>query len=296
MRDKFKIELLSARLFVVGLVILLTNDFILKPLFHNFLTGKLSDFVGLFIFPYFLSIFFKRHSKIIYLLTGFLFVIWKSSISNSFILWWNDNIFFQINRVVDYTDLVALIVLPFSYYYLTNQSIFRTRIRYAFSILIGTISIFSFCATSQPRQEYKLQIDTDRQFTLPISKPELFKQLSNRYGYSDTIEKNLIDTMFYCYFDIPEKWTSLSAIVIIKKVDDKQTYLELDSVIAFDVTGRLFAGIDEKNVNFIKSLTSKDFENYFEQNYINIILKKNTTSRNELFFDNKELIDRYINN
>lgn len=296
MRDKIKIELLSARLFVIGLAILLTNDFILKPLFHNFLTGKISDFVGLFIFPYFFSVFFKRQSKIIYLLTGFLFVIWKLSLSDSFIIWWNNNIFFQIDRVVDYTDLFALIVLPFSYYYLTNQNIFRTKIRYAFSSLIGAISIFSFCATSQPRQEFKLQIDTERQFTLPISKLELFKQLSYRYGYSDTIEKNLIDTMFYCYFDIPEKWTSLSAIVKIKRVDDKQINLELDSVIAFDVTGRLFVGIDERNVDFIKSLTSKDFENYFEQNYINVILKKNTTSRNELFFDNKELIDKYINN
>jgi len=296
MRDKIKIELLSARLFVIGLAILLTNDFILKPLFHNFLTGKFSDFVGLFIFPYFFSILFQRQSKIIYLLTGFLFVIWKSSLSDTFILWWNDNIFFQIDRVVDYTDLFALIVLPFSYYYLTNQNIFRTRIRYALSLLIGAISIFSFCATSQPRQEFKLQIDTDRHFTLPISKSELFKQLSYRYGYSDTIEKNLIDTMFYCYFDIPDKWTSLSAIVKIKKVDDTLTNLELDSVIAFDVKGRLFAGIDESNVDFIKSLTSKDFENYFEQNYINVILKKNTINRNELFFDNKELIDKYINN
>lgn len=296
MRDKIKIELLSARLFIIGLAILLTNDFILKPLFHNFLTGKLSDFAGLFIFPYFFSIFFKKHSKFIYLLTGFLFVIWKSEISDSFILWWNDNIFFEISRVVDYTDLVALLVLPFSYYYITNQSIFRTAIRYAFSILIGVISIFSFCATSQPRQKFKLQINTDRQFNLPISKTELFKQLSSRNGNSNTIEKNLIDTMFYCYFDIPEKWTSLSAIVKIKKVDDTQTNIELDSVIAFDVTGRLFVGMDEKNVNFIKSLTSKDFENYFEQNYINIILKKNTTSQNELFFDNKKLIDRCINN
>lgn len=295
MRNRIKIELLSTRLFVIGLAILLTNDFILKPLFHNFLTGKISDFAGLFIFPYFISIFFIRHSKFIYLLTGFLFVIWKSPLSNSFIFWWNDNIFFQINRIIDFSDLFALIVLPFSYFYLTNQSLFKTKIRYAFSFLIGIIAIFSFCATSQPREEFKLQVNTNKQFTLPISKLDLFKQLSVRYGYSDTIEKNLIDTMFYCYFNIPEKWTGLTAVVKIKKMDEKLTNLELDSVIAFDVTGRLFAGVDKKNVDFIKSLSSNDFENYFEQNYINVILKKNTNDINRLFFDNKELIDKYIN-
>jgi hypothetical protein len=294
MRNRIKIELLSTRLFVIGLAILLTNDFILKPLFHNFLTGKISDFVGLFIFPYFISIFFIRQSKFIYFFTGFLFVIWKSPLSNSFIFWWNDNIFFQINRIIDFSDLFALIVLPFSYFYLTNASHFKTKIRYAFSFLIGSIAIFSFCATSQPREEFKLQVNTNKQFTLPISKLDLFKQLSDRYGYSDTIDKNLIDTMFYCYFDIPEKWTGLTAVMKIKKMDENLTNLELDSVIAFDVTGKLFAGIDKKNVDFIKSLSANDFENYFEQNYINVILKKNTNDRNKLFFDNKELIDKYI--
>lgn len=296
MRFRIKIELLSTSFFVIGLAVLLTNDFILKPLFHNFLTGKISDFAGLFIFPYFFSVFFIRQSKFIYLLTGFLFVIWKSPLSNSFIVWWNDTIFFQINRVVDYSDLFALIVLPFSYYYLTNHSIPGTRIRYAFSFLIGTISIFSFYATTQPRQEFKLQVNTDKQFMLPISKLDLFNKLSDRYGYSDTIEKNLIDTMFYCYFDIPENWTGLTAVVKIKKVDDKLTNLELDSVIGFHVSGRLFEGIDKNNVDFIKSLKANDFENYFEQNYINVIMEKNTNDRKKIFFDNKELIDRYMKN
>lgn len=294
MREKIKIELLSARLFVIGLVILLANDFVFKALFHNALTGKISDFAGLFIFSYFFSVFFLRHTKLIYLITGILFVVWKSPLSDSFIIWWNHNLFFQISRVVDYTDLLALAVLPVSYFYLKKQSIPKSRIRFVYSYLIGAIAFFSFCATSQPRQRFDLKIETDKKYSIPISKSEVFNQLSYRYGYSDTIEKNLIDSMFYCYFDIPEKWTSLTAIVTITEINDKQTNLQLDSVIAFDVTGGFFTGIDEANVEFVQSLSANDFEDYFEQNYINVILKKNTISRNSLFFDNKELLDKYI--
>ena len=39
--------------FVVGLSLLLLNDLFLKARFHNPLTGKLSDFAGLFVFPLF---------------------------------------------------------------------------------------------------------------------------------------------------------------------------------------------------------------------------------------------------
>lgn len=41
--------------FLLCLCLLLLNDFILKSEFHNALTGKLSDFAGLFIFPLFFS-------------------------------------------------------------------------------------------------------------------------------------------------------------------------------------------------------------------------------------------------
>jgi len=40
--------------FLAGLSVLLVNDFVLKQIFHNWLTGKLSDLAGLFIFPMFL--------------------------------------------------------------------------------------------------------------------------------------------------------------------------------------------------------------------------------------------------
>ncbi len=46
--------------FVVGLAVLLTNDLVLKPAFHNFLTGKLSDIAGIWLASLFLSAVFQK--------------------------------------------------------------------------------------------------------------------------------------------------------------------------------------------------------------------------------------------
>ncbi len=53
--------------FLLSVLLLLLNDWLLKPLFHNDLTGKLSDLAGLFAFPFFLSAFFPAHKRTIQL-------------------------------------------------------------------------------------------------------------------------------------------------------------------------------------------------------------------------------------
>lgn len=42
--------------FLIALFILILNDWVLKHTFNNTLTGKLSDFAGLFAFAFFLGI------------------------------------------------------------------------------------------------------------------------------------------------------------------------------------------------------------------------------------------------
>ena len=61
-----------------ALALLLLNDFVLKPAFHNALTGKLSDFAGLFLFAVFWIAVFPRHRGLVVLATAAGFVFWKS--------------------------------------------------------------------------------------------------------------------------------------------------------------------------------------------------------------------------
>ncbi len=134
--------------FLLGLTILLANDFYFKPYFHNWVTGKLSDFSGLFIFPLFLSSFFPKFKKTIFIMTGVGFVFWKSPASQPFIDLWNAWNLFPIQRVIDYTDLLALGVLPIALVF-SNQ---RPALSLPFSfrpVLVSALCIFAFMATTR---------------------------------------------------------------------------------------------------------------------------------------------------
>lgn len=78
-------------IFIISLTLLLLNDFWWKQTFHNFLTGKISDFAGLVVFPLFFTAFLPQFKKSIFLATALLFIFWKSEISESFVLFLNQN-------------------------------------------------------------------------------------------------------------------------------------------------------------------------------------------------------------
>lgn len=132
--------------FLTGLFLLLLNDFFLKEAFHNWFTGKLSDFAGLFIFPLFCSVLFPAKKVGVYWLTALLFVLWKSPFSQDFIELFTQHVY-PIHRVVDISDLMALSILPLSYRFAVSTGAYILNINPA---LIGIISIFSFCATTIP--------------------------------------------------------------------------------------------------------------------------------------------------
>jgi len=141
-----RLKSLTSIPFLTALALLLLNDFYLKPVFHNAITGKLSDFCGLFIFPIFWSALFPKHRLHIYFGTAMAFIFWKSAYADSFIGFFSNNIF-PIERVIDPTDLIALISLPIAW----HLSDAAPKRRYVNPYLAGAITFFSFCATSMER-------------------------------------------------------------------------------------------------------------------------------------------------
>lgn len=134
--------------FIIAVLILLINDFVLKTHFHNYLTGKLSDFSGLFALPFFIAVFLPKRKITIYVVTAFLFILWKSPYSETFINIWNNFAPYDISRVIDYSDLIALSILPLSYiYHSKEQPIIINRFKKNAIISISVLSVFSFLAT-----------------------------------------------------------------------------------------------------------------------------------------------------
>jgi hypothetical protein len=173
---KKRLEIFMNPLFVGALVILLFNDFFLKSHFYNFITGKLSDITGLFIFPLFWIAFFPKYRKQICIFTALFFIFWKSELSQVIINSWNALSLFNISRVVDYTDLFALPVIFFSYRYsLKEKHFYLPRIAV---VPIAVLAFIAFCATS-----YNNNFTYNRTYQLQISKHEVIERLN-------TIRKN----------------------------------------------------------------------------------------------------------
>jgi hypothetical protein len=131
--------------FLVCLTILLLNDFYLKAAYPNWLTGKLSDFCGLVVFVWFWTALFPKIKSTLYFSTTLLFILWKSPYSQSFIEFFSQH-FYPIDRVIDFTDLIALAILPMLFYYKPGNAS-RLKIN---PIPVALITVFAFCATSIP--------------------------------------------------------------------------------------------------------------------------------------------------
>ena len=153
--------------YLVALVVLLINDHVLKDAFPGVVTGKLSDFAGLFAFAVFFASAAPRRAAMICCASGAVFAWWKSP--------WSQTVVeaLQLSRVVDWTDLTALIVLPFAC---------RTAMRnpIAWKPMLASVSLVAFAATSVPHQWVGLnEDDVLRQYATPFTKRQLMNRLEN---------------------------------------------------------------------------------------------------------------------
>lgn len=104
---------------LAALIITALNDHYMKHQFHNFYTGKISDFSGLFFFPLFLYAMIEfvkspqdlhrviKKKQILYMIivTDILFVVFKYTVLRDHLI-----SLFSLSITPDYSDLVALVV------------------------------------------------------------------------------------------------------------------------------------------------------------------------------------------
>lgn len=191
-------HLLTSVGFLIGLFLLLINDFILKEAFHNAFTGKVSDFAGMFIFPLFWLALFPRYRRMIFMGSALFFVWWKSPLSQAVIDAWNAGEIFQIGRVVDYSDLWALLMLPVAWWY-TDFVTVHVEKRRAFSlhpIVPICVACFAFVATTRipkpipisPPQidSFNFSVDSLKNKIYNLASIELEDTVTNRFLVFDS--------------------------------------------------------------------------------------------------------------
>lgn len=99
----------------LALFLLLLNDYVLKGSYPGFITGKLSDFAGIFLVTLVMREIFPARSGRLSLAIAGAFAFWKSPYSQSLIDAANAYGPVEIARMVDYSDLAALVVIPLAH-------------------------------------------------------------------------------------------------------------------------------------------------------------------------------------
>jgi hypothetical protein len=246
-------------LFLASIFLLLINDLYLKFEYNNYLTGKLSDFVGLFAFPYFFSSFFPKKIKPIYILSGIMFVFWKSEFSQPIFDFAHSN-GIGLNRTVDYSDLMALLILPISYFYWKSDSkeLFKTK-RILKPIII-TISCFAFVATSLPKHYEKLSMKSEFSTIVNSNKQSVRTQLH--------IYKEGMFNQDNYRIELSGKNAHILTSIKVDSISEKTTKIALDSILSFTVEGNGFifsSGIDKDDVEYIRTLSKNEIEQLFSK-------------------------------
>lgn len=184
-----RLDLLTTPAFLLALAVLLLNDWVGKAEYGNWLTGKLSDFAGLFVFPIFWTAIFPKHKRLVFIAVAAFFIFWKSPFCQFLIDGWSSLGMWQIGRVVDYSDLLALSMLPLAFKF-CNRSLPDSPLKIN-PVFPLAISVFAFAATSRAEGI----VTYDKPYLLEMSKNDFKKGLqklvkedfSNSYsGFSDS--------------------------------------------------------------------------------------------------------------
>jgi hypothetical protein len=189
--------------FLVSLFLLIINDCLLKSLYPSFITGKLSDFSGLAVVGMLIFSIFPQKKLFNYVAIALFFVWWKSPLSDAAIMIINQVVSpLKMGRVIDYTDIFALMVLPVSSFVVNNYKQFQIKspqLKKMLQIPIFTITIFSIMATSSipNRQSYLIRNGNP---TNKIKQDEISQTITAiavGEGLRNCVSKDDVDK--YCY-------------------------------------------------------------------------------------------------
>ncbi|UHQ23457.1 hypothetical protein LVB77_01720 [Lysobacter sp. 5GHs7-4] len=182
--------------FLLALGLLILNDTVLKGAWHNAFTGKLSDFAGVFAFAWFWSVAIGRARTAIHVAVAVAFAWWKSPWSAGAIEAWNGLPLFDVARVVDYGDLLALAVLPLSWWCLARPSTPARGAKLVApwpQLAVALVAIVAFTATS--RATTKMTVEDGIVYLAPLS-PDAMLQRSVESSHNATSDSSLYPLVF----------------------------------------------------------------------------------------------------
>jgi hypothetical protein len=180
------VSVISSWAFVAALAILLLNDLALKAAFPGALTGKLSDFAGMAMVGMLVLAPQRGRDAFWYCLLGVLFVWWKGPASDSLIAFVRGIGYNDFGRVIDYTDLFALAILPACSFVARQPERLQFaagRPRQLIAVPIGALTIAALLGTSvmQTRQDYVIRDRSSPPTIEPEAVAAIVKEIADKH-------------------------------------------------------------------------------------------------------------------
>lgn len=255
--------------FILSLLILLLNDFILKVQFGNFFTGKLSDLGGIIVFTLFLSVFFSKRKIWLYSFVVLFLAFWKSPLSSSTIEFINQFSSLNYVRVVDYTDLYCLFILIPLYFIQFKEQTFTFSKKLIYNTLFLT-GIFAMVATTRGNMRDYGYVYIGEDITVKTTKTD-FLALLNQQGIQyqflskyemkgDTIERYELKK-FLIHSD-----TIFSANISLKQKNDRKIVVNIQNIYITE-KGKPLVTRDYSKADSIEKLYKTNTVDYFKNLY-----------------------------
>lgn len=195
--------LLLHPVFLFSLIILVLNDHWWKYSFPGWLTGKLSDFAGVLVVTIFLFVLMPGKRVLAACISALAFVWWKSQLSEALIYWINTYAHLTIKRVIDYSDDLALLVVPVAFYVKPlNYTLSLSLMKFLKPVLLSS-TVIAICATSMPRMnDYHYPegyVSILKDYKTRLSKGEVLRKLDSmqiNYRY-DSVEMLPVNSRNY---------------------------------------------------------------------------------------------------
>ena len=170
--------LLLHPLFLFNLFLLIANDHWWKYAWPNDVTGKISDFAGVFVLAVFLAACPGIRKIIAIIATALLFAWWKSPLSEPFIT------AFGLARVVDYSDLLALTMLPLIFFIKPFQYPSFSYYTRLLTPIVAGITVLAIVVTTLPYKPagyYYPQgrVSVNKTWKTSLSKDAFFQKLDS---------------------------------------------------------------------------------------------------------------------
>jgi len=176
-----RLESLASPAFVAALALLVLNDFALKPLLHSALTGKLSDFTGLFALTLFAVTLWPRQRYVSAWAIAAAFTFWKTSYAEPLIELLNALSPFPFGRTVDLTDLAALPMIPLAIW--AAPRVRPLPLPRALQIMLAVVAPIAFTATSRATYVVRSTMDVGPEAVVDErGVQELFDDIAEKHG------------------------------------------------------------------------------------------------------------------